>query len=77
MIGYMDRSVPEVRYEPSVDQNFVLVCVRAFKDAFFRGIDKFLISAFSNSAKAKVVEARLENLVLVLPAKRLPTNPSE
>lgn len=68
-IGYMDKSVPEVRYNPEVSKEVVLVSVPALAEAFFRGIEKFLVDLFSDQKRAKVAELRLPKLVHCLPAK--------
>jgi hypothetical protein len=39
----MDKSVPEVRYNPDVAKDFCLVSVLALAEAFFHGIDQFLV----------------------------------
>jgi len=70
MIGYMDKSMPEVRYNPKISAEIVLVSIPALKNAFFNGIDKFLLDVFSDKAKAKIVEERLETFVHAFPAKK-------
>lgn len=70
LIGYMDKSVPEVRYEPSVNKELVLASVPALADAFFRGVDAFLVDAFSNKDRAKIVEERMKHLVQCLPVSK-------
>ena len=59
MVGYMDNSVPEVRYNPKVAKDFVLVSVTALAEAFYRGIDQFLVDLFANKERAEVAEKRL------------------
>ena len=68
-IGYMDRSVPEVRFEPKVSRDLVLVSVPALADAFFSGVDKFLLDLFVDKKMASVAEQRLEKLVQAMPFK--------
>ena len=70
IIGYMDKSVPEVRYNPEVSTELVLVLVPALAEAFFRGIQAFLIDVFSDPKRAGVVEQRLQKLVHCLPFKQ-------
>lgn len=67
-IAYMDKSVPEVRYNPDVSTSLVLVSVTALADAFFSGIDRYLVDLFSTREKAAVAEERLRKLVHCLPA---------
>lgn len=72
LIGYMDKSVPEVRYNPEVNKQLVLVSVPALAEAFFQGTDNFLVDAFSNKTRAPVIEARMKNLVQCLPVPKDP-----
>jgi hypothetical protein len=67
LVGYMDRAVPEVMYNPAVDKELVLVSIPALADAFSHGVDEFLIDAFSDRFRAPIVEARVNKLVLSLP----------
>lgn len=69
-VGYMDRSVPEVSYNPSVSEDLVLVSIEALAEAFFSGVDKFLVELFADRDKAPVAEQRLRTLVHLLPFER-------
>ena len=62
MVCYMDKGVPEVRSKPDVD-DLVIVSVSALADAFFEGIDAFLVDLFSNKEKAAIAEERLKELM--------------
>jgi hypothetical protein len=62
LIGYGDNMVPEVRYDPKIKEDFVLVSIKGLVEAFFRGVDQYLIDLFSDSTKIKVVEERLLTL---------------
>ncbi len=66
-IGYMSRSVPEIRYAPSVDPDFVLVSIEALATAFFAGIDRFLVDLFADPDRAPTAEQRLQQLVVAFP----------
>lgn len=68
-VGYMNKSVPEVRFNPEVSK-LVLVAVPALADAFFSGVDKFLIDLFADRNKAPIAEERLKNLVQTIPFKQ-------
>jgi hypothetical protein len=70
IVGYMSRAIPEVRCNPVADKELVLVSVPALADAFSRGIDTFLIHAFSDKTRAPIVEGRVNNLVLRLPVTK-------
>jgi len=73
MVGYMTETVPEIRYNPEVNKNLVLVSVPALAESFYKGIDQFLVNLFSNKDKAKVAEDRLKWFVQEIPVnnKRL------
>lgn len=66
LIGYSEISPVvngaqlDVIDDPSLDPNFVMTSVTALRDAFFLGIDRFLVDVFSNKAKAAVAEERLK-----------------
>ena len=68
-VGYMDKSVPEVRFAPNVSNDLVLVSVPALAEAFFSGVDKFLVHMFEDREKAPIAEQRLKNLVQAIPLK--------
>ena len=70
MVGYMSEAVPEIRFNPTVDKNLVIVSVPAFAESFYKGIDEFLVNLFTNKEKAKVAEDRLKWFVQELPVKR-------
>lgn len=70
IIGYLNRSVPEVRYNPKIDREKVLVSVPALADAFFQGTDRFLVDVFSDKSRAPLVEARMRSLVQRLPVPK-------
>jgi hypothetical protein len=68
-VGYMDRSIPEVRYDPKVDKDFVLVSIEALAEAFFKGVDKFLIDVYSNKQSAKLADERFQLIVQTFPVQ--------
>lgn len=70
LVGYMDKAVPEIMYNPEVSEELVLVSVPALAEAFSRGIDKFLVEAFSDKTRAPVVEERMRKLVQCLPVRK-------
>lgn len=70
-VGYMDRSVPEIRYNPAIDKDLVLVSVEALARSFFEGVDKFLVDLYSDPVKASVADERFRWVVLVYPTSEL------
>ena len=69
-VGYMDKSVPEIRFDPNVSNDLVLVSVPALADAFFPGVDKFLVDLFTDNNKTSIAEQRLKKLVQAIPLKK-------
>ena len=67
IIGYMDNSVPEIRFQPGVDPGMVLVSVSGLAEAFFTGVDSFLIDIFADPRRASVAEKRIESIVHEFP----------
>jgi hypothetical protein len=70
MVGYMSESVPEIRFNPGVNKNFVLVSVPALAESFYKGIDEFLVNLFTNKEKVRVAEDRLKWFVQELPVTK-------
>ncbi len=76
MVGYADHMVPEVSYRPKVSVDLVIVSIRALAEAFFSGVDRFLIDLFSDVAKAALAEERLKWMHHTLPYQPgTPKNP--
>ena len=63
MVCYMNQGVPEIRCKPDV-MDCIIVSVTALADAFFHGIDEFLVDLFANKQKAAVAEERLRELMM-------------
>jgi hypothetical protein len=59
IIGYVDDMVPSVRYRQGNSPDFILVSVRAFVQAFFAGLDKYLIDLYSSPERARLADVRL------------------
>lgn len=73
-IGYVDQSIPEVSHNPAISNDLVIVSISALADAFFKGVDKFLVNSFAEKNKAKIIEKRLQKLVHMLPIEPPPDN---
>ena len=69
-VGYVNRFVPEVCYDPSESEDLVIVSIKALAGAFFSGVDKFLVELFADRGKAPVAEQRLQTLAQQLPVER-------
>jgi len=71
-IAYVDESIPEVSYNSEVSKKVVVVSIKALVDAFFRGIDKFLIELFSDNKKVQIVEERFKKIAHTFPYEPSP-----
>ena len=69
-VGYVNRSVPDVLYNPDVSGDLVMVSVEGLREAFSNGIDAFLVDVFTEEDKAEVVEGRLKTLLHSLPFQK-------
>ncbi len=69
MVGYMSEAVPEIRFNPAVNDKLVMVSIPALAESFYKGIDQFLVNLFTNKEKAKVAEERLKWFIQELPFK--------
>lgn len=67
IVGYLDKAVPEVRYAPQISSKLVLVSIAGLKQAFFEGVNRFLIDSYANKEKAIIVEARLQDMIRAFP----------
>lgn len=63
MIGYMDQSIPEVIYNLDAARDLVMVSIQGLAEAFFSGVDRFLIDLFANPDRARVAEEHFRLLV--------------
>lgn len=75
-LSYMSKCRPPVRYDRNIDKAFVLVSVPALAEAFFAGIDRFLVDRFADPAIRPIMEERLRKLFAELPYER-PTRQTE
>ena len=70
LIAYADKMVPEVRYQPAINQDLVIVSVEGLVQAFFRGIDECLVNLFSSKETAQIAESRLQELMQTYPVPK-------
>ena len=62
-LGYVVYEVPEVIYYPEKASDLVMVSITGLAEAFFRGVDRFIIDVFGDPIRAPLARKRLENLV--------------
>jgi len=67
MLGYVVGGTPPVHFCARVSPNHVLVDILAFAEAFFKGVDGFLIDAFSDPQRSPLIERRLQDMLCVIP----------
>lgn len=66
-IMYVDQNEIPIKYDPNVNERLVMVSISHFMQAFFEGIDRFLIDAYQNTDKAEIIEKRFESMLHMLP----------
>jgi hypothetical protein len=64
VLGWMVGSRPYVRHNPRVEPDLVLVDILGMREAFFAGINRFLIEAFA--ARPAIMEQRIGDLFVQL-----------
>jgi hypothetical protein len=63
-VGYFSGlGRPFVRADPVISDTLVMVSVEGFVDAFFRGVDRFLIEVLGDPLRRPVAEGRLRQCV--------------
>ena len=61
-IMYANNMEPPIRESPNTSQPFVIVSLRHLMNAFFEGVDRFLIEAYNDPVKAAAIESRFRNI---------------
>lgn len=74
-ILYADDCVPEIRFSVDVAPKDVQVSVVALVNAFFDGIDRFLVDLFADPKRASVAEQRLRWMLVLVPVTPSPEEP--
>jgi len=62
-IGYISRFVSPVLYNPEVSEDLVLVSIEALAEAFYEGIDRFLVDVYLDRQRAEAADARFQYVV--------------
>ena len=66
-IGWMGEAVPEVVYNPSVSESLLMLSIPALVEAFFAGIDRFIVHVYSDADRAAAADKRFGKLLHMLP----------
>ena len=66
-ILWMSKATPEVAYNPAINPGLVVVSIPALAEAFFAGVDRFLVDIYSDSDRAKRAEERFRKIMHALP----------
>ena len=69
-IGWITNSKAHILYEPSVAPQLVMVDILAMRDAFFKGMDSFLIEVFADPTRKELMEQRINELIMTFPGKK-------
>ena len=67
VLQYITHFPFPIAYDAIDNPKMVLVNILSMRDAFFTGIDKFLMDSFSNPSKKQLIEERLAELLLEIP----------
>ena len=66
-ILWMSEAQPEIRYNAMKQPGFVVVSIPALAQAFFDGIDRFLVDTYSDPKRKERAEARFKKIMHSLP----------
>lgn len=66
-LGWMVGARPYVKYNPRVDSGYVLADILGMREAFFSGMERFLIESFANDSRRPIIERRINEMVVVSP----------
>jgi len=66
-VGWTSEMKPEIRSMPEKYPNVVMASIPAFAEAFFSGVDQFLIDTYADSKRAEIANSRLKKLMHLLP----------
>ena len=69
VIIYADRLEPPIKFDPAISPSVVMVSIAALVDAFFAGVDRFLIDIFKDPERGKRVDNRFQRLFHTYPFK--------
>jgi hypothetical protein len=64
VLGWMVGSDPHIRFDGTKAANVAFVDIPAMRDAFFKGIEQFLIEGFADPSRKALFEKRLNELVM-------------
>src|SRR5262249_10261579 len=59
---YMNASIPEIRSAPT-QPHLAIVSIPALAEAFFQGIDRFIVDLFTDSRRRPIAEARFQKIM--------------
>ncbi|HEY5124999.1 MAG TPA: hypothetical protein VIK14_14800 [Ignavibacteria bacterium] len=68
VLSWMVKALPNIIYNPKIDKDLVLVDILAMRDAFFTGMENFLIESFADSTRKQIMEDRISKLIMTLPS---------
>lgn len=70
VLGWMVGSEPHVRFDRTKAPNLVLVDIPAMANAFFNGMERFLVEGFADPTQKELFEKRLNELVMTFEVEK-------
>ncbi len=69
------RGGQPIHYRPEVDPSVVIVSIEALVEAFFSGVDRFLVDLFKDKSRGALADQRFHGMFHILPAKDVHREP--
>jgi hypothetical protein len=66
-VGFMVGGGLPIAYDPKVDPAFVLINLDLLVKAFFAAIDRYVVEAFADAERRRIVEERLRKMLTSMP----------
>jgi len=69
-VGFTVGGGPPIAYNPKIDPTMVIINLELLVEAFFAGVDKYIVEAFADSKRRPIVEKRLQHMLTSIPYRR-------
>jgi hypothetical protein len=69
VIGWLVSQKEKVRFDPNTHPEVVFINIPSFKDAFFKGMETFLMRGFADPDQRDLLEERINELTMVFQDK--------
>ena len=77
MLFYSSEPDPPIRFDPSIDSTFVVVSVPVLVQAFFAGVDRFIVDLYKDKERARIADDRFKNILHSATVEELENNGSD